>query len=58
MFSDICVHADHDVTTFEVEGIIQNLKNWMFWEKWNIIFPWIKKNYASKATFFSESNNL
>ena len=27
MFSAICVHADHDVTTFEVEGIIQNLKN-------------------------------
>ena len=57
MFSAICVNADHDVTTFEVDGIIQNLKNWMS-QKRNIIFPWIKKNYASKATFFSESNNL
>ena len=28
MYSTMCANTHHDVLTFEVDGMIQNIKNW------------------------------
>ena len=53
MYSTMCANTHHDVLTFEVDGMIQNIKNWLS-QRRNMFLPRIGK--ILKNLFFSRDN--